>query len=160
MWAQVTSFSCFLHFILRIHFSLRLPDTLEKGINYCLLGLRFTAWLVTFPFFSHSPPTQSWPVVVVASHWREAGLDMVPTNWRGERRGPQQRTMRKTTPIQRKKSLFLPFRCFCPKHHHPILQQTSRVKAMLSATLTHTRQSFNSFEPFSRLSFSLHEVKM
>lgn len=30
MWSQVTSSSCSLYFILRLHFSLRLPDTLQK----------------------------------------------------------------------------------------------------------------------------------
>lgn len=36
MWAQVTSFSCSFHLILRLHSSLRLPDTLEKGTTHCL----------------------------------------------------------------------------------------------------------------------------
>lgn len=66
MWAQVTSSSCSFHLLLRLHFFLRLPDTLEKGTTHCL---RSTVWLVTFSFSSHSPPRWSWPMAIVATHW-------------------------------------------------------------------------------------------
>lgn len=85
----------FLTFYMRPHVSPRLPDTLEKGTNHCLFGLRFMAWLVTFAFSSHSPRRLSRPMAVVTTHWR-AGLDMDPTDWRGEKWGSQPRTMRTT----------------------------------------------------------------
>ena len=164
-----------LHFILKIHFCLRLPNPLEKGTKHRLLGRRSRTWLVTFCFSSHWPTTQvvtanGW----VAAHWpfyfhgpSPAGLidlsllQLCPT-WgssgygpcrfqRGEKRRSQQRTMRKTTPTQACKSLFLPFTSISPhstpNYHHPSLQESPRVKAVLLATLTHIRQSFNTFNP-------------
>lgn len=138
MGTQLPSSSYSLDFVWRLHFSLRLPDTLDKGSNRCLPGLSSMTWQVTSSFSSHSPHRWSQPnsngctrtlwAASVLLVWltsvafgfvlHEAGFDhihIVPADLSGERREFQQKTRRKTTIIQRANlGLFLPFRPFSP----------------------------------------------
>lgn len=151
MWTQLTSSSWSLHFVWRLHFSLRLPDTLGKGSNHCLPGLRSMTWQVTFSFSSHSPPRRSQPMAVVAAHWLLVPPQSCRSDWSQsplalsymgqvltisiwslqiwvEKEENLSKTLggRQPSPQRDNLALFLPFRPLSPhptlNHHHTNLR--------------------------------------